>query len=192
MDETELAFAGIARQAELIREGDGLLARARRSPARADRADRSPAEQLPGRPRRAGPRGGRRGRSPGCRGRERAAARRAGRAQGRGRRRRRADHARQRRLRPARRRRLGAVPAPARGGRRADRQDDPLRAGDLAVHRDRGVGRDPQPLGSVAHLRRLQRRLRRRGGGGPRRRRLGLRRRRVDPDPGRATTGSSG
>ena len=43
--------------------------------------------------------------------------------------------------------RLGAGAAAAGGGRDADRQDEPLRARDLAVHRDRGLGGDPQPLG---------------------------------------------
>ena len=56
--------------------------------------------------------------------------------------------------------------------------------GDLAVHRDGGLGRDAQPLGSLEEPGRLQRRVRGGGRGGPRRRGVGFRRRRVDPDPG--------
>ena len=60
--------------------------------------------------------------------------------------------------------------APARGGRGDHRQDERSRARDLRLHRDRGLGRDPQPLGPRAHAGRLERRQRRGGRGGARRR----------------------
>ena len=67
---TRLAFAGAARQAEMLRDEGGLLAGADRALPGADRADRSRAERLPGRLGRAGAGGGRR--------RRRAARRRRG------------------------------------------------------------------------------------------------------------------
>ena len=68
MDATELAFSGIARQAELIRPARSPPG-ARRPLPRADRAARPAAERFPRRLPRAGARGGRRGRPP-CRCRE--------------------------------------------------------------------------------------------------------------------------
>ena len=77
-------------------------------------------------------------------------------------------------------------PAPARGRRGRPRQDEPARAGDLRLHRDRGLGHHPQPLGPRPHAGRLQRRLRRGAGRRALRRRVGVGRRRVDPHPRRA------
>ena len=82
--------------------------------------------------------------------------------------------------RPATRRRL-AIPASARGGRGPVRQDEPLQPGDLALHRDGGLGGDAQPLGSLAQPGRLQRRVRRR-----RSRRASSARRRLPTAAGRS------
>ena len=67
----------------------------------------------------------------------------------------------------------------------ADRQDPRARGGPLALHRDAAARRHPQPLEHRPHAGRLQRRRRggRGGGRGPGRDRL--RRRRLDPHPGR-------
>ena len=186
MDAEELAFAGIARQAELIRAGEVssrelvelYLERierldpelnaftevlAERALAEADAADER---------RGAGERG--------------AAARGPGRDQG------------QRRRRG--RRRPGS--APRRSTSRRPTADGEivrrLRAAgavilakttlsELAIFgftETEGLGRDPQPLGHRPLARRLERRQRRGGRRRARRRRLGHRRRRLDPDPG--------
>ena len=55
----------------------------------------------------------------------------------------------------------------------------------IAVHRVADVRRDPQPVGPQPHPRRLERRLGRRGRRRPGRRRARLRRRRLDPHPRR-------
>ena len=81
------------------------------------------------------------------------------------------------------RRRAGA--AAARGGRDRRRQDQRARGRPVALLRDRGLRRHPQPLAARAHAGRLQRRRGRRGRGRDRRRRDGLRRRRLDPHPRR-------
>ena len=177
MDAIDIAYAGAARQAELIADGEvssrevveATLARieARRpAPERLSRRLRR-ARAARGRPGRRAPQG--QGDAP--------AARRAGRHQGRGQHGRR-DHrvgdGRARR-RQARGRRVR--PPPARGGGDPHRQDERARDDDLAVHRDPDVGRHPQPVEPRPHARRVERRHRRRGGGGPRRRRPRLRRR---------------
>ena len=84
---------------------------------------------------------------------------RADRDQGRSRRRRRGQHPRHRRLRRAGQGRLRDGAAPARGGRDRRRQDAAARAGDLRLHRVGDLGRHPQPLEPAAHPGRLQRRL---------------------------------
>ena len=147
MDAVDLAFAGAARQAELIRSRE-VSAReltelylerierldpqlnayrvvfAERALAEADQAD--------------APRQG---------GRHAAAARRPGRDQGRHGRRRRGDRVRQRRpRRPGGRRRRGRAP-PARGRRGDPRQDARARADDHAVDRVADLRRHPQPVG---------------------------------------------
>ena len=85
--------------------------------------------------------------------------------------------------RPVQQRRRGGAPA-ARGGRGDHRQDERPRADDLAVHRDRHVGRDAQPLGSAAQPGWLLGRQRGRGRRGARGSGARLRRRRLDPHPG--------
>ena len=77
-----------------------------------------------------------------------------------------------------------AGPAAARGRRDRRRQDQHARDGHPARHRARPLRPRPQPVGHVAHARRLLGRERRRGGvrhgaGRPRERR-----RRLDPHPG--------
>ncbi len=79
---------------------------------------------------------------------------------------------------------LRARPPAARRGRGDDRQDEPPRAGDHRLHRDRGLGDHPQPVGPRPHDRRLVRGIGSGRGGGDGRRGLGLRRRRLDPHPG--------
>ena len=64
------------------------------------------------------------------------------------------------------------------------RQDRAARARDLRLHRVRALGRDPQPLGPRAQHGRLVGRQRRGGRGRAGRRRDRVRRRRLDPDPG--------
>ena len=154
MDGADLAFAGIARQAELIRAGDVSSRELTRALPRADRAPRPEAERVHGRARRARPARGRRGRPRRSRRRARPAARGPDRGQGRRARRGRGDRA----SAPApstepatRRRRAGAQAA--RGRRGDHRQDDPSRARDLRLHRVRALGRDPQPVGHRAHAR---------------------------------------
>ena len=141
MDASELAFAGIHRQAELLRDGD-VSSRDLVS-IYLERIEplRRPAERLPGRARRARPRrgrrrpigGSRRGRPRRCsasRSPSRTSVDVAGEL---------TTHGTGAFDRP-RRSGLGPLPAPARGGRRARRQDEPARARDLAVHRERRRG----------------------------------------------------
>ena len=184
MDGADLAFAGIARQAELIRAGEVssreltelYLGRIERLGPAAQRVYRivcgeralaeADAADVAGRRRRG------------------AAARRAARDQGQRRRGGRRYAVRHRRVRPAGRRRRPAGRAAARGGRGDPRQDEPSRAGDLRLHRVEtwGVTRNPWDLSAAR--RGLQRRQRRRGRRRAGRSRDGLRRRRLDPDPG--------
>ena len=85
---------------------------------------------------------------------------------------------------PAQRRLRGRAAA-AQRRRRDPRQDARARDDDRAVHGVADVRHHPQPVGPAAHARRLERRL---GRGGRRRAVLGgarLRRRRLDPHPGR-------
>ena len=78
----------------------------------------------------------------------------------------------------------GRAPA-ARRGRDRGRQDDDARARAVAVHRVDHVGRHPQPVGHRPHAGRLERRLGGRGGGRARAGGGGRRRRRLDPHPRR-------
>ena len=183
MDGEELAFAGIARQAELIRAGEVssreltelYLERIERLGRRLNAVHGDPCRARAGR--------GRRGRTLAAAAARRPA-RRAGRGQGQRGRRRDGDAARDRRVRRRRGdgRPAGRAAARRRGGDR--RQDDAAGARDLRLHRVETLGRDPQPVGHAAHGRRLERRQRRRGRGRAGRRRDGDRRRRLDPDPG--------
>ena len=161
MDATDLAFAGVARQAELIAAGEVSVARAGATLPRAHRAPRPAAQRLP---RRRSPSG--RWRRPTRPTRRRragdaaAAARRAGRDQGRHRRRRRGDRARA----PTRRRRPRAADAEVVRRLRAAGavvlgKTQRARADDQAVHRVADVRRHPQPVGPRAHAGRVERRL---------------------------------
>ena len=185
MEPEELAFAGAARQAELIRAGEVSSRELVELYLGADRAPRPQDQRVHRGAWRARPgRGGRR-RRPAVRRRIGPPARRPDRDQGQRRRRGRADAVRQRGIRPDagdRRRRDRSPAARGRGG--DHRQDDALGARDPAVHRDQGVGYHPQPVEPEPHARRLQRRQRRGGGRRAGRRRHGDRRRRLDPDPG--------
>ena len=183
MDSDELAFAGIARQAELVRAGEVssrelvelYLERIERLDPQLN-AFRivwpSARWPRPTRPTRAG------GAASG------AAARRADRDQGQ-RRRRRRGHARTapRAFEPPAGEDAEHRRAAARRGRGDHRQDQPARAGDLRLHRVGDLGRHPQPLGPRAHARRLERRQRRGG-----RRRPG--RRGASPPTAAARSGS--
>ncbi len=185
MDAAELAFAGIARQAELIRAGD--ISSRELVDLYLERIERLDPlmNSLPHRLRRAGPRGGRRGRSARRRGRECAVARRPialkdevdveGEL---------TTHGTAGFDRPA---------TPTRPTTGKLREAGAILIGkttlsELAIWpftETEALGRDPQPLGPHADLRRVERRLRRGRRGGPRRRGLRLRRGRVDPHPRR-------
>ena len=185
MDAEELAYAGAARQAELIRVGRGFLARAGRAVPRAHRAPQPEAQRVHRGARRARARR-RRGRRRAPRRRRRAAAGGPGRDQGQRRRGGDDDVVRDPRLRrrpgPIRRRVRAQVARCRRGG---DRQDDAARAGDLRLHRERGLGPDPQPVEHLALARRLERGQRRGGRRRPRGRWPRHRRGRFDPHSGR-------
>ena len=75
--------------------------------------------------------------------------------------------------------------AAAQRGRRDPRQDARARDDDRAVHGVADLRHHPQPVGPAAHAGRLQRRLGGRGRGGPVLGGARLRRRRLDPHPGR-------
>ncbi len=181
----DIAFLGMARQAEMVRDGEVSPTELVGQYARADRSARSRAERLPQGLRRQSDARSRTGRGAAERRRQTAAARRADRDQGRNRRRRRDQPARHRRLRGARQgRRRGGAP-PARGGRDHRRPDAAAGAGDLRLHRVGHLRRHPQPLEPAAHAGRLERRLGRGGRRRPGADRLGRRRRRLDPHPRR-------
>ena len=184
---TDLAFAGLARQAELIRGGRGLLARARRALPRPHRPARPAAERLP---RRASPsrRSPRPSRPTGAAAPATSARCSASRSRSRTTR---TSPARSPRYgsdadRRPRHGRLRDRAPPARRRRRDHRQDQRPRADDDAVHRDadRTASRatrgtlDRTPGGSS-------------GGSGAAvaaglvGAALGIRRRRLDPHPGR-------
>ena len=183
---SDVAFAGIARQAEMVRAGD--VTPTELVELYLDRIDRLDPELnayrivlarpgargcQAGRGAARGGRGRRRCRWPACRSRSRTP--RTSRARSR-------PGARAASTEPAKAdgemvRRLRAA------GRDRPRQDEPSRARDLRLHRDRGVGDHPQPVGHDPHARRVERRL----GGRDRRRPLrgGHRvgRRGLDPHP---------
>ena len=159
---TDPAFAGLARQAELIAAGE--VSSRELTEAYLERIARLDptlnAFRVVLRRARAGR--GRPGRRPPRRRRRAPAARRPGRDQGRHRRRGRGHRARHQRVRRARARgRRGRAP-PARRRRGDRRQDQRPRARDHAVHRVADVRRDPQPVGPQPHAGRLERRLGRR------------------------------
>ena len=92
-----------------------------------------------------------------------------------------ADHARHRCGGRARRGGLRDGEAAARRGRDRDRQDQPPRARVRDVHRIAHMGNHPQPVGLDPRPRGILRRQRGRGGGGPRLGGDGVGRRRLDP-----------
>ena len=93
--------------------------------------------------------------------------------------------ARHRRLHRAGQGRLRDGAPPARGGRDHRRPDPAAGAGDLRLHRVGHLRRHPQPLEPAAHPGGLERRLGRGGRRRPGPDRLGRRRRRLDPHPRR-------
>ena len=176
---SDLAFAGLARQAELVRERRGVRARTGRALLAPDRALRPAAERVRRRLRRAGARSRRTTPRPGPLSGVPIAVKDemdiAGEV---------TSHGTQAFDPPATAGLRGRAPA-ARGRRDRGRQDEDARARAVAVHGVDHVGRDAQPVGHGPHARRFERRLGgrgRRGAGAGRGRR---RRRRLDPDPGR-------
>ena len=161
---SDLAFAGLARQAQLVRDGEVTRARAGRALAceRIERFDPQLnafgavyAEQALA--------AGRRARGPGP------LSRRADRGQGRdGHRAARSPAAAPARSPSAAAQDAEVVAAAAGRGRDRDRQDEDARARAVAVHRVDHLGRHPQPVGHRPHAGRLQRRLGGRGRRGPR------------------------
>ena len=150
--EGDVAFAGAARQAEMVRAGDvSPTELVRLCLDRIARLDPR-AERLPRRLRRAGAARGRAGRGAAEGRRGAAAARRADRDQGRSRRRRRDQHARNRRLHRAGRERLRDGAPPARGGRDRRRPHPAAGDGDLRLHRVGDLRRHPQSLEPAAHV----------------------------------------
>ena len=164
MDAEELAFAGAARQAELIRAGEVssrelvelYLERIERLDPKLNAftevlAERALAEADAADARRGA---GERRRCSACRSRSRTTSTSRGRRPGSG----------PRAFDDARRDRTASRSAAcAQPGARDHRQDDPPRARDLRFTETRGLGHDPQPVGPDALARRLERRQRRGG-----------------------------
>ena len=196
MTESEIAFAGIARQAEMVRDGEITLGRPDPAPPRSDRSLRRPAQLLPRRARRSGAcRGGARPTA----GSRRARPRRCSASRSR---------SRMRSTSPA------SSPRTARRPSIASRSPTRLTTGGSVMparscsarrpcRRSSRFGRSPrrwpgETTRNPWDTRRTPGRLERRFGRGRRGRSgrsgLGLRRRRLDPDPGlllRACSASS-
>ena len=181
----DLAFAGLDEHLRLLASGEVTSRAADRPVPGPDRAPRPGAQRLPRRVRRARAGRGHAGRRAPPRRRGPPAAGRPDRDQGRHRHPGRGHRLGHRRGRDPGRRGLRARAPAAHRGRRVPRQDQRPRADDHAVHGVADVGHHAQPVGPPAQRRRVERRLcggrrgRARLGGG------GLRRRRLDPDPGR-------